>query len=290
MINYLLLLVAVFLLAVDSIFRKKYQEAAGSSMKAGLMFNILVGFTAALFFWIFNGFKWESTPFSQLMGIAQALMGVAYAIIGFKVMKEGGVALYALFLTTGSMVVPYVWGLLFLGESFSWLRMAGLLIIIVAVFITKVSDFKANPKQMLLCVAVFFFNGLVGVISKVHQVEVNYPVVSAAAFTVLVNFWKMALSGAAYGAMFKKLREQPKLPPLRKTYPYVVGCTMTGGIYYILQLLVAGKVSASVMFPMMTGGNIIFSALLGKAILHENLSKRAIIGIILCFVGTCMFL
>ena len=164
------------------------------------------------------------------------------------------------------------------------------LIIIVAVAISKLSDFKANPKQMLLCVAVFFFNGLVGVISKVHQVEVNYPVVSAAAFTVLVNFWKMVLSGAAYGAMFKKLREQPKLPPLRKTYPYVVGCTLTGGIYYILQLLLAGKVSASVMFPMMTGGNIIFSALLGKAILHENLSKRAIVGIILCFVGTCMFL
>lgn len=290
MVNYLLLAVAVFLLAVDSIFRKKYQEAAGSSMKAGLTFNILVGFTAAVVFWIFNGFKWESTPFSQLMAIAQALLGVAYGIIGFKVMKEGGVALYALFLMTGSMVVPYVWGLLFLNEPFSWLRLAGLVVIFAAVTISKVSDFKANPKQMALCIAVFFFNGFVSVISKVHQVEVNYPVISAAAFTVVVNFWKMALSGMAYGAVFKKFREQPKLPPLRKIYPYVVGCTMTGGIYYVLQLLVAGKVSASVMYPMMTGGNIIFSALLGKVILHEQLSKRAIIGIILCFAGTCMFL
>ena len=61
------------------------------------------------------------------------------------------------------------------------------------------------------------------------------------------------------------------MPPLKKIYPYVVYCTLTG--YYVLQLLVAGKVSASVMYPMISGGNIIFSSLLGKAILHENLSR-----------------
>ncbi len=288
--NYLLLLLAVLLLAADSIFRKKYQEAAGSSIKAGLVFNILVGLTAALAFWAANGFRLESTPFSQIMAAAQALLGVGYALIGFRVMKEGGVALYALFLMTGSMVVPYVWGLLFLGEPFSWLRMAGLMVIMAAVFFTKVSDFKTNPRQLALCAAVFFLNGFVSVISKVHQVESGYPVISATGFTVAVNFWKMALSCAAYGAMHKKLEKQPKLPPFKRIYPYVAGCTLSGGIYYVLQLLVAGKVSASVMYPMMTGGSIIFSALLGWIILKERPSRRAAIGIGLCLIGTCMFL
>lgn len=288
--NYLLLAIGVFLLALDGIFRKKFQEAAGASMKAGLVFNILVGFTATLLFWMINGFKWESTPYSQIIAIVQAFLGVAYGLVGFKVMKDGGVALYALFLMTGSMVVPYVWGLLFLNEPFSWLRLAGLLVIFAAVVVSKVSDFKTNPKQMALCIAVFFFNGFVSVTSKVHQVEVNYAVVSTTSFTVIAFLWKLILSGAAYGAMFKKFKDEPKLPPLKKIYPYVVYCTLTGGIYYVLQLLVAGKVSASVMYPMISGGNIIFSALLGKAILHENLSRRSILGIILCFAGTCMFL
>ncbi len=44
------------------------------------------------------------------------------------------------------------------------------------------------------------------------------------------------------------------MPPLKKIYPYVVYCILTGGIYYVLQLLVAGKVSASVMYPMISGG------------------------------------
>ena len=96
--NYFMLAGGVFLLALDGIFRKKFQEAAGASMKAGLVFNILVGFTCTAFFWILNGFQWESTPYSQIMAIIQAFLGVAYGLVGFKVMKDGGVALYALFL------------------------------------------------------------------------------------------------------------------------------------------------------------------------------------------------
>ena len=287
--NYLLLAGAVLLLALDNVVRKRYQVIAGTSMTAGLFFNVFLGLTAAALFFALNGFQWESTPYSLIMAFTQALLGVAYTILGFRIMKES-IALYALFLMTGGMVIPYVWGLLFLGEQFSWLRMAGLVLIIAAVILARGQSARANSKLLFLCAVVFFLNGFVSVITKEHQMQPADRTISAMGFAMMVNFAKMVLSGAAQGAAQWKTKPRPAQPPFLKTFPLICLCTLLGGTAYYLQLLAAGKVSASVMFPMMTGGTIIASALMARIFYKEKPSRRAWLGILLCFAGTLLFL
>jgi predicted XRE-type DNA-binding protein len=49
---------------------------------------------------------------------------------------------------TGGMVVPYVWGILFLDEEFSFLRMVGLAFIIGAAFVIHAGGRKISSKIM----------------------------------------------------------------------------------------------------------------------------------------------
>ena len=53
-IMYLMLLGAAALLAVCFVINKIYQKYAGTTLKAGLTFNTLIGFFAAIIFFVYS--------------------------------------------------------------------------------------------------------------------------------------------------------------------------------------------------------------------------------------------
>ena len=67
MLDYLLLLLAAFLLAVMFGLNKLYQRRAGASLSAGLRFNAVVGVMTAALFWAMGGFSLEFSLYSLLL-------------------------------------------------------------------------------------------------------------------------------------------------------------------------------------------------------------------------------
>ena len=92
---------------------------------------------------------------------------------------------YTLFLMLGGMCVPYVWGAVFLHEQLTAFRIIGLVVIAAALILMNLSE-RPPKKQILMCVAVFFLNGLCSVISKEHQISAN-EMVSASGFVMLTG-------------------------------------------------------------------------------------------------------
>ena len=119
MINYIFVIIATVLLAFEFAFSKKYQMCEGTSPVAGLKFNAIAGFFTIIIFFCLNGFKFNITFFSIVMAFFMSLCGVLYSIIGFRVLKFGNMALYSIFLMSGGMLLPYVFGVLFLDEKYS---------------------------------------------------------------------------------------------------------------------------------------------------------------------------
>ena len=65
---------------------------------------------------------------------------------------------------------------------------------------------------------------------------------------------------------------------------------LTGGVSYLLQLIGAKDIPATVLYPLVTGGSIVMCALAGFVVFKEKLTKVQTIGIAACIVGTCMFI
>ncbi len=185
--NVLLVELATILLAVFTALQRIYQKQTGTAPATGLAYNALLGLFAAVLFWAMCGFKFEFTPYSAAIAAGEALLAIAYTLLGFCVMREGGMVLYTLFLMVGGMMVPYVWGLLFLGEPFALLRTLGLVLILGAVILFNSGSQKPSAKVLWMCAAVFFLNGGVSVLSKLHQIETVRPVVSSEGLVMLVN-------------------------------------------------------------------------------------------------------
>ncbi|MBQ3814746.1 MAG: hypothetical protein II836_01720, partial [Clostridia bacterium] len=62
------------------------------------------------------------------------------------------------------------------------------------------------------------------------------------------------------------------------------------GISYTLQLLSASNLPASVLYPMVTGGSVVLSAVAGRIFFGEKPDRITLAGLALSFVATFLFL
>ena len=114
--DYMLAILAAVLLAFEFSFSKKYQSVEGTSIVSGLRFNLLSGLLSALIMFGIAGFRLEFSGYSLIMALCSSL----YVLLSFKVLKLGGMALYSTFLMSGGMLLPYIFGVIFLEEQLTF--------------------------------------------------------------------------------------------------------------------------------------------------------------------------
>ncbi len=287
--SYIMLFLSAILLAVDFLIAKLYQKGEGSSPEKVLRFNFFIGLFSVVILFFINGCKFEFTWFSGVLALAMTGLALLYTLVGFQILAAGNTAYYSFFLMTGGMTVPYVWGLLFLDEPFSWLRMAGLAVIIGSAFFIYAGKQKLSGKVVAMCGTIFLLNGFVSVISKEHQI--SNIAVSSAAYVMLTSMVKVLLCGAILlGYRFKGKQNSPKEKMGYNSLLLLAASALVSGLSYLLQLNGAAKLPATVLFPVVTGGSIVFTVAAGWIFLKEKPTKQLMLGVLLCVVGTCLFL
>lgn len=289
MLNYLLVLLADFGYSTSFALQNLYQKKEGNTIASGLLYNMIVGAVATVLMLVVCGFAPQFTPFSLGISIIQTALLTAYTMIGFYILKKGGMAFYTMFLMSGGMLVPYVWGVMFLDEELTLLRSIGVIAITIAVIMTNYGKTKTTKTVLALCVLVFFINGLTGVFAKIHQIEKVYATIGEFDLVFWSALFKFAVCAVGYFIMKNKSTHGTKLKSA-SSFTAVVFASLATTMAEFINLVSASKLPASVLYPMITGGTIIISSLFGAVFFKEKLSKTQLASIILCFAGTCMFI
>lgn len=289
-IQYLLLSLAALLLGCDFALNKSYQRIYDATPKSAFLFNSLLGLATFIIYFVAKGFKPEFTLYSCCLAGLMSLLVMSYNVIGFKILKvSGSIAVYTPCLMTGGMILPYFWGCIFLNEPLSVLRILGLIVIVMGVIISNSDGRHTGIKQLVMCIAVFLLNGCVSIISKVHQIETVYPTVGTLDFVMLGGIFKFLIAGMLF-LLCKNSVGDRKRVSMKNAVIIITASAIVGGGSYALQLFGAKEVPATVLYPFITGGSIVFSALADIFVFKQRLSKKLIASILLCFAGTLMFL
>jgi drug/metabolite transporter (DMT)-like permease len=304
--DYLYILLADILLAVVFTCNKVYQKRAGADIKVGLAANFIMGAVCFVIFSAFAGFKLQFSAYSIAMAILMMLAVTSYTLLSYKILSRGKVAIYVMFLMAGGMVLPYVWGLIFGGEAFSALRTIGLLLIIVAVVFINFDKAKPSKMQIMLCVFVFVLNGCSSIVSKTHQdpvailsamgINKSFEIVDTASFVALVNLVKAIVCLLLYIAVSIALRKkEPGFLPYKKgniLVPVLAisAAAVADGVSYYFQLLGPKNLDAGMLYPLISGGSIVLTALAAFIAFREKPSKPALVGIAVCIMGMCLFI
>ena len=305
---YIMILIAVVLLAVQFASNRAYSIRQGSSAKASLTFTTLVGFTCAVVMFliaVISGEGFVITPYSLGMGAIVAALCCSYTFIGFKIMALGSLSVYTMFLMLGGMMLPYLYGVFMLDEAVSVWRIIGFILLALSLVFPVVAREKAGKSSVIfivLCLAVFCLNGCVSITSKVHQINEVYAKSGSASFSFITNSINAVMSAvglAILNAREKKQQTQKDgsaaVAEKPKTSVGVIAVivlinAVAGGVSYVLQLVSAAHVAASALYPMITGGSVVLSALAGLICFKEKPDRISLIGLILSFAATCLFL
>lgn len=273
--NYILIFSVIAVTLFRSVAKKQYNIKTDN--KGAYIFNSVNTFFAALFFLITdsNGFEMEFAVVPYIIGFA-ITFGLG-TLFEFLAIREGSLSLTAL-IGSYSLMVPTLYGLLFLNESISLCFILGIILLLISLFLVnnKKGDNKISLKWVIYVALCFLGTGFCSTIQTAQQRRFNgsYKSEFMIITLVLLSIFFLVLS-------LNQEKGEIKFCLKRAVIPTVFTGIATGLINLLTMVLVSRGMAASIMFPVISGGTIIITTLVSIFVYKEKLTLNQYIGLVL---------
>ncbi len=262
MIYYILLILATVLYALSFLANKKVEACCHETVDTSVLFLFVTQAEVFLTMLVLLGGQLRFTPFSVLCAMVQALLLGIFAFLNLKALGAVDVGKYSLYTMLGGMLVPFVYGVLFAGEGLTAGK-ALCCILVSAALAFETWGTKTKRKDILYLLGVFLVNGLFGVLAAVHQ-NSSFEHLDTLEFMGVQSLTVCVFAGAFL--LFRRIKTG-KLHAVKekgvKAYLYML---LYGVFFYSAELILLFAIiwiPVSVQYPIITGGTLIFSALIG---------------------------
>lgn len=238
-------------------------------------FNLCKAGSAAILFsiWLLckgQGIHWATLPWAAVYGICLCVSMYA----GFQALSCGPMALTSI-LAAMSLIIPFLWGVLFWQELLTVWSIVGLVCLLSAILLINFKkQGKFSGKWLMYCLITMVTNGFCSVIQKYHQFafpgqfQVDFMLMSMAAVTLLlfaclpfqkVKRVQLSLSGSISGIL--------------------------NGLANFVVLLLASSQSASTLFPIVSACNVMAAWLCGILFFRDRIQKQQLLGLLAGIAG-----
>ncbi len=215
------------------------------------------------------------------MHVPTTLFGLLYGLsltvsmhYGLLALSAGPMALTSM-IAAMSMIIPFLWGLLFWGESLGLFAIFGILLLIVAIgMICSPKKGNCSGKWIVYCLITFCANGICSVIQKYHQLHFpgGYQVEFLLTAMLLVTLCTMASQFLQKQARF-----------------CISGLGAISGIMNsianFIVLILSATENATRLFPVVSVFNVIAACLTGLLLFREKMKFFQLLGIIIGLIG-----
>lgn len=188
-------------------------------------------------------------------------------------------------ITTSSMIIPTMSGVVMGLELFKPLKLLVIAILIFFIYLSAKKDqnTKIGKNWLLYCALAFIFQGIIGVIQKVHQ--------SSAHKGELFPFLFVSFAISFVFASFMGYRKKTETKFSGRHYIIALICGVCVFTMNFLNLKLSGVLPGQLFFPTVNGTTIILTSLVAVVIFKEKLTYRQLIGLIgsiLSLVTICL--
>ena len=277
--QYLFLVIVMLFCILQDITKKQYNVKVEKSN--GFIFSAIVSLFAMFFFLISSGFKFDinSQVIPYSVGFAASY---ASALVGaFLAIKWGPLSI-TLLVISYSLIIPAFYGLIALDEKLTPVKIIGLILLAISLLlISKVLERKneggEETKQKISVkwlIALFFAfagNGMCSTVQKMQQTALDGNYKSEFMIVALI----ISFVALVIAAIVNK--EDIRVG----TLPCIGFAAITGianGIVNLLVMVLTGMMSASILFPTISGGGIVLGFIFSIFVYKEKLTKIQYIG------------
>lgn len=309
--DFLYLLIACFFFSIQFLFQKNFQKNTRSGFAVSLWNQFAVYLCMAIYLLIKNhSFAVNGT--ALFYSVLYAVSGLSCSIASLFAMRYGKVSAVSSFCLAGGMVLPFFYGIFWLGEEVTVLKIAGILVLcasLVPSLLEKDHSDRARSKSdfikyALFSLLVFCGNGFVSIFSKAHQISPNaigtneFVLLNAVVCLTITGVGMLILTAvtAFYGdkkpfrTVFYELADGSMVPKIFLLCVAMTACyALCNGLGNIFSLRCALTMDSSIQFPLLSGIVIFLTAVFGWLCFRERIEKNNILSLALTLIGITLF-
>lgn len=273
--NGLLLTAIVVTLTLQNVFKKAYTI----KKKDVFGYNAAFGVAGAIVFLIYSKGKFNFCPEVLPYIIGFSVCFIICVFCSLMAVKTGSLALSSLIISY-SLIIPTVYGLIRNPYVPDVLFYIGVVLLIVSLFLVNYKKGKVviTKRWLIYVVLAFLCNGLCSTIQNTQMTVfkgVNGGYKAELMLTVYVS-----IAVIMFIMSFIKEKQSCK-ERFNKYIILALACGVVNAVNNLLVMVASGKIHASIMFPIISGGSILATAALAYFYYKEKLSKQQLIGILL---------
>ena len=275
MVNYILVFGATILFALQFFFNQRFEQSRGSDLKSALEFTLYKSIVIVVMMLLISKFNIIVTPFSIALATVYAVACILMTYFSLKAFAVANLSVYSVFSMLGGMLLPFLLGVGFYDENLTLFKIICCILIVVSVLL-NIKSGNGNKKAILYYMAVFMLNGSVGVISKIHQS-------SEIAHTDSTGFMFLSSMASIIISAVWLLIKYKKIPIVKgKALAFAGGYGIFNGFGNWFLLISLVNLPASVQYPLVTGGVMVFSTII-SSLRKEKLTKTDYIAAAISF-------
>ena len=287
---YALLVACIAFMAMQT-FSLRYLKA--ENIRQNLLANGLFSALIAIAFVVFVGAK------GMTISAPTVWFGfgfIATVSVYYYAMQSGPLS-YTTFFFSASMIVPVIIGLFVWDESLKMTQGIGMAMFMAAFYCISVlggeKGGKVNMRWIILCFATWLLNGLIGVVSKQHQINMagtEYVQMMMMSFVFAAVF---ALIAAVFFAVLDSKKEKKTVSAVVKTDMSLMwhgkvpllGAALGSGMANVIMTYLSSRLPGGYLYPITLGSVVVLVSLFSILVLKEKPSKPGLIGILIGLVA-----
>lgn len=272
MLNALYLIVIILGASGQGIVKKPYtQKTNGEGV---YFYNTVLSASALLFFVITSSkpdFVWSIVPYSIAFAFAYALSSIFMVLA----IAHGSLSLTSLFISY-SLIVPTLFGLIFLKDPISKGFAIGLVLLVISIFLINNYNEKVkfSFKWVIFVLLSFIGNGMCTVVQKMQQIQSEGKYKNEFMIIALVIVTIVMI-------IFTILKECKEIKFYAKSgWHWAIICGVLNGIVNLFVMILSGRMAVSIMFPLISAGGLVVTYIVSRFLYKEKLTKVQFVGFI----------
>lgn len=287
-IYYLVTLISVLMETAKNVFSNSFSKTSLKNSTDVYKFNTFMYTGSLLVMLVLLCFKGcKLSLYTIVMAFLFAVVSGGMQSTLLRALRHGPLS-YVNFIQASGLVIPALFGGLFLNQSVSLIQIVALPILVVSMALVmdlkrgenKGGGMKWIPDAVLSMICL----GLVGVVQSMHQAsdhadEIYGFLTMTFVFIVVMNFipwkWNEKKEPANFSVRSKAVLQ-----------PAISGVFM--GVVNVVNLYLVGVMPTVIFFPIANGGLLIMTMLAAVVFFKEQLNVKQWIGIFIGLVSMCM--
>ena len=275
----------IFLYSFQTLFCKMFSDRyPGKPHLSSPVFCILQAVFITITTYAFNSFHFFVSPLSLFFGILNALILFGYNTSLIKAGALGSYAFLSVSYLYGAIIVPSLYGILFLKEPITLLKIIGIIMMLFACVFMYIDEIKlknSSVKYYIYCILLFLFNGAYCTIIKMQTIYHDEEKQSM----IMITFALMGVIALIDLIRKEKENTLQAFVLSKKCFPSLILCLISATLAINLLMYILPLIDTAILYTVQNGGVLILSALYSIFLFKEKIASRKILGIIIAVVS-----